>query len=129
MNAGGSTGRRYAVEFGTAMAAYVVTVVLSAVLVEALAGSPWRYVVAVAPVVPAVGATWAVLRHARRIDELARRIQFEALAFAAPATGLVTFTWGFLELAGAPHIPWIWVFPLLIGLWGIGNLMASRRYR
>jgi hypothetical protein len=44
-------------------------------------------------------------------------------------TGLLTVTWGFLGLAGLPRLPVVWVFPILIWLWGIGAAMAARRYQ
>ncbi|MDL5155949.1 hypothetical protein [Actinomycetospora termitidis] len=121
--------RRYLTEFGTAMAAYVVVVVISGAVVRAHPDAGWRYVVAVTPLVPAVLATVVVLRHVGRLDELERRIQLEALAFAALLTGLATFTWGFVELAGAPAMPLVWVLPMLVALWGVGQAVARRRYR
>ncbi len=123
------TSRRYLVEFGTAMAAYVVVVLVSGVVVRAHPDAGWRYVVAVTPLVPAIAAAVAVLRHVGRIDELERRIQLEALAFGALLTGLVTFTYGFVEQAGAPSLSMVYVLPLLVALWGVGVGVAHRRYR
>ncbi len=47
---------------------------------------------------------WTVVRDMRRLDEMYLRIQFEALGFAFAASALLTFTYGFLETVGAPHI-------------------------
>jgi len=44
-------------------------------------------------------------------------------------SGLLMFAYGFLELAGLPHLDWTLTFPFMIGLWGIGTAVASRRYR
>lgn len=121
--------RRYLVEFGGAMAAYVVVVLVSGAVVRAHPEAGWRFVVAVTPLVPALAATVAVLRHLARLDELERRIQLEALALGALVTGLGTFTWGFAETAGAPALPVIWVLPMLIALWGVGVGVATWRYR
>jgi hypothetical protein len=121
--------RRYVVEFGAAMAAYVVVVLVSGAVVRAHPEAGWRYAVAVTPLVPALAATVAVLRHVARIDELERRIQLEALAFGALLTGLVTFTYGFAQEAGAPPVSMVFVLPMLVALWGIGVGIAKWRYR
>jgi len=63
------------------------------------------------------------------MDELGRRIQLEALAFGFGTAGFVTFAYGFLESAGFPQLSYVWVFPTMIALWGIGGAVASYRYR
>jgi hypothetical protein len=89
----------------------------------------FRAPVALLPVIPAIFALVAYLRFLSRMDELGRRIQLEALAFSSGVTGFVTFTYGFLEEnAGFSHLSYIWVFPLMIAMWGIGGAIASRRY-
>ena len=66
----------------------------------------------------------------RRLDEMLQRIQLEALSIAFFATGLLAAGYGFLESAGLPHIDWgtvIW--PVMVGLWALGLIIAWRRYR
>lgn len=123
-----TSARRYAVEFGGAMAAYVVVLFVSILILQNVDTGVLRYLVAVLPVVPAGFAILAYLRHLRRLDELQRRIQLEALAVSFAASALITFTVGFLENAGVPRPSWIWVAPLMIGLWGLGSFLANRRY-
>ncbi len=124
------SARRYFWEFGGAMAAYVVVLIGAVLLLNRLEdGSPWQIPVAVAPMIPIGLALWAFLRHLGRMDELERRIQLDAIATAAGATGMITATWGFLELAGIPAFPTIWVFPMLIMLWGGASAFFSWRYR
>ena len=41
---------------------------------------PWRDLLALSPMIPAAAVAWIVLRELRRMDELQRRIQLEALA-------------------------------------------------
>jgi O-antigen/teichoic acid export membrane protein len=124
-----NAGRSYLKEFGGAMAAYVVVLLVAITIVNANPTAPWRYVVVVLPVVPLCFALLAFLRYFRRMDELQRRIQLEALAFSFGVTTIVTITYGFLERAGAPHLPLVWVAPLMIGLWGLGAGIASRHYQ
>jgi hypothetical protein len=123
-----SAARAYTREFGLAMAAYVIVVFVSIKLVSGL-DQPIRTLVALTPLVPATFALFAYLRFLSRMDELGRRIQLEALAFGFGATGMLTFAYGFLENAGYPQLSYIWVFPLMLMLWGIGGAIASYRYR
>jgi hypothetical protein len=123
-----SAARAYTRELGLAMAAYVIVVLVSIKLVGGL-DQPIKTLVAIAPLVPAALALFAYLRFLSRMDELGRRIQLEALAFGFGAAGMLTFAYGFLENAGFPQLSYIWVFPLMIFLWGIGGAIASYRYR
>jgi hypothetical protein len=63
------------------------------------------------------------------MDELQRRIQLEALALASDGTALLTFSYGFLENVGFPHLSLFWVLPLMCALWGLGAGVAGRKYR
>jgi hypothetical protein len=71
----------------------------------------------------------AFMRYFSRMDELQRRIQLEAFAFGFGVTGIVTFSYGLLVYVGFPPISWVWIFPLMIALWGIGAGVATRRYQ
>lgn len=123
-----SAARTYTRELGLAMAAYVIVVLVSIKLVSGLE-QPVKTLVALTPLIPASLALFAYLRFLSRMDELGRRIQLEALAFGFGAAGMLTFAYGFLENAGFPQLSYIWVFPLMIALWGIGGAVASYRYR
>lgn len=73
----------------------------------------------------------AYTRTVRGMDELERRIQLEALAFAFPVGLLVAFTAGLLELAGFPgkgnwDLPRLW--PMLLFPYWFGLLRSRRRY-
>lgn len=124
-----SAGKRYMVEFGGAMLAYMVVLVLSILIIHRIPDSPWRVLVALAPVVPAFFGLLAFVRFLGRADELQRQIQLEAIAFGAGATALSTFAYGFLENVGFPHLSFIYVLPLLCIFWGIGAAIAARKYR
>jgi len=123
------TGRRYAVELGTAMVAYTVTLVVTLTVLRWEPPTLVRYLVALLPVAAIAYGMFAYRRFLQGIDELQQRIQLTGLSFAVGGTGLITAAWGFLELAGLPHLPTIWVFPILIWLWGLGTALATRRYQ
>ncbi len=124
-----SAGWAYIREFGGAMIAYVIVLPISIALIEAHPHAAWRVPVALAPMIPAAFALWAFVRQVRRMDELQRQIQFEALAASFGATALLTFSYGFLENVGFPHLSLIWVLPLMVALWGMSLTITSRRYR
>jgi hypothetical protein len=56
-------------------------------------------------------------------------IQLEALAFSFALTGVLTFSYGLLAFVGFPAISWVYIFPLMIALWGVGQAVAKRRYQ
>ena len=122
--------RLYLKEFSLAMSAYVVVLLIAVTLINISPSSAWwRIPLALSPVVPIIFAMFAYMRFVSHVDELQRRIQFEALAFGFGSSGILTFSYGFLEDVGFPHLSWTFVFPLMIVFWGIGTVIASRRYR
>ena len=123
--------RTYLREFGLCMLGYVVLLALSVwLLASGLAASGTaRTVVALLPMVPAAGIVFVVLRQLRRMDELQRRLQVEALALAFAGTAILTFSYGFLELVGFPRLPMFSVWPVMASLWLLGTFLGQRRYR
>jgi hypothetical protein len=123
-----TANRTYLREFLIAMAAYVAAVLVTVKLtpdVDPVLRVPFVLI----PLIPSAFALRAYLRFLGRMDELGRRIQLEALAIGFGAAGMLTFAYGFLENAGFPQLSYIWVFPLMIVLWGIGGAIATRRYQ
>ncbi len=121
--------RKYHRRFFAAMAAYVVVLLGTVEIIDRIGDSPWRIPLALAPVVPVSVAVWAFLTYLGEMDELQRRIQLRAFALAALTTGLLTFSYGFLEIVGFPAVTVLWVFPTMLGLWGVGVWILSRHYR
>ncbi|RON15887.1 hypothetical protein [Pseudomonas frederiksbergensis] len=123
--------KRYYYELGTALVLYSIALIASQILLQRLeqADISLRAAIALTPVIPASLMCWAIVRNFRRLDEMHLRIQFEALGFAFAASALLTFSYGFLENVGAPHIPWLWVWPVMGLMWIIGLRIARRRYQ
>lgn len=122
--------RNYLTSFLLAIGGYVVVLIASIVSIQASPASAWwRIPVALAPVIPLVFVMLAVVRYFGQIDELQRRIQVEALSFSAGGTALLTFSYGFLENVGFPHLSWFLVWPIIGMLWLIGLTFASRKYQ
>ena len=123
-----TAARIYTRDFLVAMLAYAVAVWIS-VSVPTTVDPVFRIPLVLVPLIPAAFALRAYLRFLSRMDELGQRIQLEALAIGFGAAGMLTFAYGFLEHAGFPRLSYVWVFPLMIALWGIGGAIATRRYR
>jgi len=119
------------IQFGLAFLAYLMVVVGSTTVVQANQSAPWRYYVAVLPVIPAGLVIWLFVRALARLDEVQKRIQLQAFGFALGATALLTFGYGFLEGVGLPHLNWTLVLPLIAVLWAVGSgaLHLRQRYR
>ena len=124
-----SAARAYTLQFSAAMGAYVVAVIASLSALNAYPHAPWRAAVALIPVLPAAFGLLAFLRFLSRMDELQQRIQLTAIGFSFGATAILTFAYGFLQLAGLPALSWIYILPAMVILWGIGSAIASWRYR
>ena len=120
--------KRYYKEFGSSMAGYTVMVPVSIWLLRSHEHTPLGFCIAFLPIIPSIFAMLAFLRFFRGLDEMQRRIQFEAVAFSFLGTCLITLTWAFQQNAGLPRFDVSFVAPLLIMLWGIGLGIAKRRY-
>jgi len=122
--------KRYFKEFGISMGLYVVLLIASiSILTNVELPKVAQIVIALIPVIPTIFILIAVMRALRDSDELQQKIQLQAVTFSAIVTGLITFSYGFLENVGFPHFPTLFVFPLLFALWGIGAGIFSRKYR
>lgn len=120
---------RYFKEFFAALLAYMVALMLSVTLLAHVESQILRPILALLPMVPGFAMCWIVLRQLRRVDELQRRIQLEAMGVAFAGTALVTFSYGFLEIAGYERLSMFLIWPLMAILWIAGTIIGNRRYR
>ena len=89
----------------------------------------WQIVISLSPAVPVAFVILAVMRLLKDSDEMQQRVQLLATSFSAAVTGLVTFSYGFLENVGFPKFPTFFIFPMLIAIWGISMGYFSRKYQ
>ncbi len=120
---------RYFKEFIVVLIAYAIALTLSITLLAHVESPMLRPFLALLPIVPAFAMCWIVLRQLRRVDELQRRIQLEAMGFAFAGTALITFSYGFLEIAGYNRLSMFFIWPLMAILWIAGTIIGNRRYR
>ena len=116
---------------GIWVAAWFLAWFIARVVLESTAPAWIRVVAALAPTPLAGAALLAIIRGARQLDELEKRIQLEALAFAFVLSMLLLMTLGLLELAIALNRDdWSYrhVWAMLPVLYFGGLVVARRRY-
>jgi hypothetical protein len=80
--------------------------------------------------VPGLGILLVLMARYRSMDELAQRMQTEAITFAFGATAILTFSYGFLEnTGGAPVLSFFWIWPIMAAARLVGTCLARLRYR
>lgn len=122
--------KQYVIELAGAMGLYALLLVGANMLERALGpeGS-LKLAINLVPMVGALAAAWVILRHLGRMDEMQRRIQFDAISLSFIGTALFTLAWGFGEGGGLPHLRAFWVWPIMGTIWAFGVFVAQRRYR
>ncbi|MBK8617805.1 MAG: hypothetical protein IPN96_11970 [Anaerolineales bacterium] len=111
--------KRYYKEFLISMGTYVITLIASTLAIKNF-DFPMavQAIISLIPVVPVIFVIIAILRALRDSDERHQLIQLNAVTFSAIATGLLTFSYGFLENIGFPKFPTLWIFPIMFFFWG-----------
>jgi hypothetical protein len=123
--------QRYARRIWPMLLSYVVLLVIAIWALESkdVGGAP-RYAVALLPSIPLVGVIALVAQAiSTETDEFQRSIWAEGVLWGTGATMVATTVWGFLEMAGAPHVPLYWVFPFLTGATLVAMVGLRRRYQ
>lgn len=122
--------KRYFKEFGTSMGSYIVLLIASvSILNNFELPKIAQIVITLIPVIPTIFVVIAVMRALRDSDELQKKIQLQAITFSAIVTGLITFSYGFLENVGFPTFPTILVLPMMFVLWGFGVSFFSKKFQ
>lgn len=111
--------KRYYKEFFISMGTYVIALIASTLAIKNF-DFPMaaQAIISLIPVIPIIFVIIAILRALRDSDELHQLIQLNAVTFSAIATGLLTFSYGFLENIGFPKFPTLWIFPIMFFFWG-----------
>ena len=126
-----SVHQRYLREFWPAMAAYVAIMFLLWPLLPRVHSDLLKVALALLPVVPVLFVVRAMVRLVLGSDELEQRIHLIGLAVAATLVSTLSLAGGFLAAAGVIKLDGsilIWVWPVLVAVYGVGRGWASRRY-
>ncbi len=123
--------RRYTRDMLLASGLYAVFVFAGASAIRYADPPQWAVIgIALAPLFPAMLMLRAYAVFVAAVDEFQRRMQSEAIMIAAGVVGFGSFAYGFLEeWAGFPHVPLIWVLPVLIAAWGVALCVIRLRYK
>lgn len=122
--------QRYMKNLFLSMIAYSVILITSLTVLKNYEFTRfWQIVISLSPAVPVAFVILAVMRLLKDSDEMQQRVQLLATSFSAAVTGLVTFSYGFLENVGFPKFPTFFIFPMLIAIWGISLGYFSRKYQ
>lgn len=126
-----SVAKRYTRDMLVAGGLYTLVLFAGVYAIRHFELPQWLVIVAaLMPLLPALLMLRAYITFMNGIDEFQRRIQTEALMASAAIVGFGSFAYGFLEeWAGFPHLPLIWVFPALVGIWGAAACIIRLRYK
>jgi hypothetical protein len=108
---------------------YLGLLALAVVWVPKMEISPWRYAVAVLPMVPGLFLASGIVRASSRLDEMENRILLEAVAFSFISTLILLLSFGLLGLTGVTQPRPIHTVSIMCGLLVIGKLWGNWRYR
>lgn len=88
--------------------------------------TPW---IAAAPIVALMLLLVLAMRSLQRMDELARKIHVDAMAFAFLCSLFILCSAGFLALAGVVTLSLDWIAPTMAVCWNLGVVIAVARHR
>ena len=122
-------GIAYSIRFTVGAVLYSVGVLVGLRWARSMEGDPWRFALALLPMVGVVICAWAMMRLAREADEMQARKVMEALVISAAGTVITSIAYSFLEEVGAPRVSLIWVSAIWAFFFGVGMLWSTWRYR
>lgn len=125
--------KRYQIRIMLAMAIYVVVLLGVWPLAKSTADAWLKALYALTPVPPILYVIWLMAQRVLGSDELEQRTHLVGLGVAAAAASVFGIVSGFLAAANvlepdAAAAALIWVFPLMIVAYSIGQLVSARRY-
>ena len=96
--------------------------------VESRPASPWRFVIALAPMVPGIWIAIGVVRAIQQLDEMERLILLEGIAVSFMGTLILVLSLGFLQMAGFPPVSGVYIGFFMMVIWLVAKLAIHRRY-
>ena len=115
-------GIAYSIRFTVGAVLYSVGVLVGLRWARSMEGDPWRFALALLPMV-------GVLILVREADEMQARKVMEALVISTAGTVITSIAYSLLEEVGAPRVSLIWVGGAWALFFGVGMLWSTWRYR
>jgi hypothetical protein len=125
------TQKQYQRHMFAVMAVYVALMLLEWPQVRSVSSLPWKIVLALLPVIPAVIVIWLLAKRVMHGDELEQRLYLLALSVASGVVCALSLVGGFLYAAGVVALNGdvlIWVAPVLSIVFGLAHVWLRRRY-
>jgi hypothetical protein len=98
---------------------YVIVLFTVSWIAKDLPDGATRTMLALTPMLPALGVLWAILRYFKRTDEYLRIWSLECIAMAGALTAVFSLTYGFLESVGFPRLSMFVIWGVFMGGWGV----------
>lgn len=108
---------------------YTGLLVFSTKWLESNPESRWGIAVAFLPMIPGIYLGLGVIRAILQLDELERKILLEGIAVSYAITLILVLSFGLLGMAGVPQLNGAYIGLIMLVLWFIGKLWATRRYQ
>ena len=102
-------GIAYSIRFTVGAVLYSVGVLVGLRWARSMEGDPWRFALALLPMVGVLICAWAMMRLVREADEMQARKVMEALVISTAGTVITSIAYSLLEEVGAPRVSLIWV--------------------
>jgi len=132
-NSGSSRGdrartRAYLIDFLPGIIGYLAVLALVVAFGNLDGSSPWRFLWAVLPVIPALWCLRAVARHIGRIDDYQQRLLLKGIGIGFGVAMITAVTIGFLGIAGMEtrFAGWIIFVAGMLG-WIVGAAVSAKR--
>jgi hypothetical protein len=104
--------------FGS-MFIYVVVLFITIWIAKGMEDGVARTSLVMLPMIPVLGAFWAIVRHFRRMDEYIRVWTLEVIAISGGITAIFALSYGFLEGVGFPKLTMFVIWCIFMGSWAI----------
>ena len=119
----------YLAEFGVAVTLFVAAMLARGKYADHVDNPTERLALLALPIVPIWLMLLAVIRHYRRIDELAKLVLVRNLALAAGLTACIVTSYGLLTDAGLRPLAIGWAWPVMATCWGLLTAVGEWRAR
>ena len=121
-------GWTYLRRLAVVMIIYGVLLSVAIIVVNRIDPGPLRYAAMLLVLPPQGGVVWAVVRLLREADEFQSRSLVESLAIGFAGGSLTCFSYGLLQVVGAPHLNWMFVWVGYALWWAIGTAIVRWHY-
>ncbi|QNA88997.1 hypothetical protein G4G28_11835 [Massilia sp. Dwa41.01b] len=117
--------RIYHRELFGAIALYALILGVAIHVGRPMAPGALRTLILLSPMIGFAAAIWAIVRQVGRVDEFVRMRLLENVALSAALTAGLTFSYGFLEIAGYPKLSMFSVWCVLCGGTGVVGIVRK----